>query len=143
MIPGKLFLDTGSLVARELTRDQYHKKAVDGWGSIRQSNCLLYCSEHVLDEATTLLSRRRSYAFASKCALNYIKSELIQWLPTTESDLENAIMFMRKYADQAVSFTDCISFVLMKRRGIKHIFSFDRHFEAAQSKDPRGKPRSI
>ena len=40
-------------------------------------------------------------------------------------------MFMRKYADQAVSFTDCESIVLMKRRGIKHIFGFDRHFEAA------------
>ena len=131
MIPAKLFLDTGSLVARELTRDQHHKKAVEGWNSIRQSSCELYCSEHVLDETTTLLSRRRSYAFASECGLNYIKSELIQWLPTTGSDLENSILFMRKYADQAVSFTDCVSFVLMKRRGIKHIFGFDRHFEAA------------
>ncbi len=131
MIPAKLFLDTGSLVARELTRDQYHKKVVEGWNAIRQSSCDLYCSEHVLDETATLLSRRRSYAFASECGLNFIKSELIQWLPTTGSDLENAIMRMRKYADQAVSFTDCVSVVLMKRRGIKHIFGFDRHFEAA------------
>ena len=27
-----------------------------------------------------------------------------------------------------VSFTDCISFVLMRKRQIKRVFAFDRHF---------------
>ncbi len=36
-----------------------------------------------------------------------------------------------KYADQRVSFTDCISFVLMRRHKIRQVFSFDRHFELA------------
>lgn len=28
-------------------------------------------------------------------------------------------------------FIDCISFVLMRSRRIKRVFSFDRHFDAA------------
>jgi uncharacterized protein len=37
----------------------------------------------------------------------------------------------RKYSDQRVSFTDCISFVLMKRERVKIAFTFDRHFSLA------------
>ena len=33
--------------------------------------------------------------------------------------------------DQAVSYTDCVSFVLMKREGLRNVFGFDGHFTAA------------
>ncbi len=36
-----------------------------------------------------------------------------------------------KLADQGPSFTDCVSFVLMKRRRLRRVFTFDRHFAAA------------
>ena len=32
-------------------------------------------------------------------------------------------------ADQEVSFTDCVSFALMREAGIRRAFSFDRHFD--------------
>ena len=37
---------------------------------------------------------------------------------------------MPKYADQRVTFTDCVSFAIMRRRRIRTAFTFDRHFEA-------------
>ena len=41
--------------------------------------------------------------------------------------------FLARYLrnDEHVSFTDCISIVLMKREKINRIFSFDRLFEFA------------
>lgn len=42
-----------------------------------------------------------------------------------------AVPLLEKYADQKVSFTDCVSFVLMRRQGIERAFSFDKHFPAA------------
>ncbi|MEX1044724.1 MAG: hypothetical protein WEC73_01230 [Chthoniobacterales bacterium] len=38
---------------------------------------------------------------------------------------------MRKFADQGVSFTDGMSFVLMRREGLWEVFGFDGHFTAA------------
>lgn len=38
---------------------------------------------------------------------------------------------LQKYADQGVSFTDCVSFVLMQKGDIRRVFSFDRHFRIA------------
>jgi uncharacterized protein len=38
---------------------------------------------------------------------------------------------MRKYADQGVSFTDCVSFAIMRRHKIRTAFTFDRHFKLA------------
>jgi len=37
---------------------------------------------------------------------------------------------MRKFADQGVSSTDCLSSVLMKRAGLKRVFGFGRHFDS-------------
>jgi len=134
MIPRKLFLDTGCIIARELTRDQFHEKASTGWSKLAESQCRLYCSEHVFDECMTLLGRRHSCAFASRCGAKYLDTQLINWLTSTEDDLRNALRLLKKYADQGVSYTDCISIVLMQREGIKQVFGFDHHFTAARLK---------
>ena len=38
---------------------------------------------------------------------------------------------MRKYADQNITFTDCVSFAIMTRHKIRTVFTFDRHFRVA------------
>ncbi len=46
-------------------------------------------------------------------------------------DEEKAVDVFAKFADQQVSFTDCISFVLMRRNRLERVFTFDRHFGSA------------
>ena len=36
-----------------------------------------------------------------------------------------------KYADQKISFTDCLSFIVMQQKNIQKVFTFDKHFEYA------------
>lgn len=55
----------------------------------------------------------------------------IHFLTAGKQDLAIAIALMKKFAEQAVSFTDCISFVLMKKEGLRDVFGFDRHFASA------------
>jgi predicted nucleic acid-binding protein len=54
--------------------------------------------------------------------------ELAQILEIEPEDRTIAIGLVDQYLDQKLSYTDAISVALMKRLGLRQIFSFDRHF---------------
>lgn len=124
-----LFVDTGAFVAKEIAGDQFHQTARNGWHEVEIKGLRLVSSEHVFDESTTMIARRSNYAFASEWGKDALASG-IEWLRGDEGDWSKALVLMRKFADQGVSFTDCLSAVLMKRAGLKRVFGFDRHFAA-------------
>lgn len=126
-----IFIDTGALLARYLRRDQHHQSAVSVWERLGSTNENSVTSNFVLNEAFTLMSRRAGYGFAVQRAKTIYASQALTILRPDREDEIKALQFFGKYADQQVSFTDCISFVLMKRERIKCVFSFDRHFEFA------------
>ncbi len=121
-----VFVDTGAFLARYDAADTMHPRAVSAWRSL--SGTELFTSTHVLAETWTLLARRAGYAFAAERAQNVYGSLALEILYGTREDEIEAVQWFRKYADQRVSFTDCLSFVLMKRRRIRTAFTFDRHF---------------
>ncbi len=125
-----IFIDTGAFLAKEIAPDQFHRQAVEFWEHLAGESPILYSSEHVLDETATLLARRTSYSFATEWGADVLNAG-IRFLPTLGNDLQEAFRLMKKFADQAVTLTDCISFVLMKKEGIRDAFGFDRHFTAA------------
>ena len=88
-------------------------------------------SNFVLDETFTLLGRRAGYSFAAQRARNIYVSESLDILRPSREDEMKAISFFEKYSDHSLSFTDCVSFVLMKIKKIKRVFTFDHHFQLA------------
>ncbi|MBT8365801.1 MAG: PIN domain-containing protein [Deltaproteobacteria bacterium] len=126
-----IFIDTGAFLARYLRKDQHHRSAVAVWEKLgsKRENCVT--SNFILDETFTLLRRRAGYRFAVQRAKNIYASQAFTICRPDKEDEIKALQFFSKYADQHVSFTDCISFVLMKREKINRVFSFDRHFELA------------
>lgn len=85
----------------------------------------------MINETLTLLARRASYAFAAERARNIFHSMDLQiFRPGPAEELEAAEL-LEKYADQKISFADCLSFALMRQAKIKRAFTFDRHFERA------------
>jgi predicted nucleic acid-binding protein len=126
-----LFVDTGALVARVLPRDQYHEASRRGWESLENVEARLYSSEHVLDEAVSLLIRQAGSEYAARWARDHLASEEIVWVNTTREDWHEALRWLEKFSDQKLSFTDCLSFSLMRREGIESVFGFDHHFALA------------
>lgn len=124
-----VFVDTGAFLARWLPRDANHRKAAAVWSRIAGRR--LFTSNHVVDETVTLLARRASYAFAREKAESIFASNALEILYSTRVNELEALTVFGKYADQEVSFTDCLSFVLMKSQRIGTAFTFDRHFELA------------
>ena len=126
-----IFIDTGAFLARYIERDQYHDAATEHWRTLQSDRRQTFTSNFALDEMFTLLARRSTYQFAVERARNLFESTSLSILRPDENDELAALELFYKYADQGVSFTDCVSFVLMKKRNIKCAFSFDRHFTLA------------
>ncbi len=126
-----IFIDTGAFLGRYIDRDQYHLEALEGWRQIRGSASRCYTSNFVLDETFTYLARRTSYEFAAERARCLCSSEVLHILRPDGDDELRAVGYFEKFADQRVSFTDCVSFALMKKKRIRRVFSFDRHFALA------------
>ena len=126
-----IFIDTGAFVARYIQRDQYHQDAVKGWRLLEERRLRCVTSPLILSEAITLLARRGGYAFAAQRGRALFSSEALTILRASQEDEAAALDVMEKFADQAVSFTDGVSFVLMRTHHLQEVFSFDRHFERA------------
>jgi predicted nucleic acid-binding protein len=126
-----IFIDTGAFVARYVARDQHHRNAQSACTKLSTRKWKCYTSNFVLDETFTLLARRSSYSFAADRARAIMTSNLLTILRPSHEDELKALAYFEKLADQRVSFTDCVSFVLMKAHRIERAFTFDRHFRAA------------
>jgi len=125
------FIDTGAFLARYVERDQNHDAATKQWQTLRNDRRRCFISNFVLDETITLLARRSTYQFAAERVRNLFESTSLTILRPNRNDEFVAPELFEKYADQSVSYTDCVSFALMERENIKRAFSFDRHFRIA------------
>jgi predicted nucleic acid-binding protein len=124
-----IFVDTGAFIARYFKRDQHHAEAIPIWERIERKKDWLCTSNFVLDELATHLARNSNYLFAAQKIQALYDSKAFDILRPSDEHERLAIRLFAKYADQEVSFTDCVSLVLMKAHGIHRAFAFDRHFD--------------
>lgn len=126
-----IFIDTGAFLARYLAADQHHEQARMGWQKLVQDKERCATSNLILDETCTLLARRAGCSFAAERARNILGSQALSILRPSEKHESEALRYFEKFADQEASFTDCVSFALMREAKIRKAFSFDRHFAQA------------
>ena len=127
-----LFIDTSYLIAVENADDQYHKAASKHWRDLLKSSPRPFViSSYVLVEVVTLLNNRRLHSKAVELGNNLLSSRLFNVVHVDEELFHEAWNYFQKYKDKTYSFTDCVSFVLMKRLGISEGLTFDKHFEQA------------
>ncbi|MCD4749556.1 MAG: PIN domain-containing protein [Thermoanaerobaculales bacterium] len=126
-----IFIDTGAFVARYVARDQYHSTAVNAWQELAAGSQRCFTTNHVLDETLTLLGRRGGNQFAAERARALFASHELTIIRTDRDDELRAVGLFEQFADQPFSFTDCLSFSVMKHSGISRAFTFDNHFRVA------------
>ncbi|MCI5131731.1 MAG: PIN domain-containing protein [Candidatus Electrothrix sp. EH2] len=126
----KYFLDTSYLIAITHKRDQYHEKAAAVSKTLEKPVRLVTTSAVLMEFGNMLSSvRLRSKAF------NYIRllknDVYTQVVPVSEQLFESGLTMFGKYHDKEWGLVDCISFLVMKERGITRALSSDVHFEQA------------
>ena len=126
-----IFIDTGAFLARYIQADQFHKKANALWAKIEKKEMKCYTSNFVLNELATLLFRRTGADFAEIRMMNIYSSTRIEILRPIKEEEMTAINLMKKYSEHEISYTDCISFCLMKKNKLNTAFTFDEHFSYA------------
>ncbi len=126
-----IFVDTGAFLGRYLPADQHHAQALQGWRRVQMERIPFITSNLVLSETLTLLGRFAGYRFAAETGRLIYASPAGASVRAEKDDERQAVELLEKYADQKISFCDCVSFVLMRKRGVREVFGFDRHFETA------------
>lgn len=71
---------------------------------------------------------RIGYESALQFGLRLLSETTAPIIRVTPADEEKAWAIFRQYPDKRFSFTDCTSFAIMKRLGIRTAFAFDEDF---------------
>lgn len=124
-----LFLDTSFIVALEDEDDQNHHTASLVWHKFKKHPKKLITSTFIFDETATVLRRRVSFKKASEVGKKLLKSSLAEIVHVSADDFENAWTLFLKYDDKKLSFTDCVSFAIMRKLSIRNALTFDKHFQ--------------
>lgn len=124
-----IFVDTGAWVALADKDDKRHAEAVSIFPSLLKTCRELVTSNLVVAESYILILKGLGHNAAVSFLEKINSSPRIVRLCST-SDMETeAEKILRKYQDQDFSYTDAVSFEMMKRQKIMKAFSFDKHFQ--------------
>lgn len=138
----KYFVDTSAFYALEDADDRHHQEAHSIQDRFRFERPMLFTTHHVLDECVTLIGARLEPRHAVRFADRLLTSRVVRIIRTDEQTEQAALHVYERLADPRLSFTDCVSFTVMRALGITTAFAFDRHFQRAGFELLRSETRS-
>jgi len=127
----RAFVDTSFFKALIHDQDEFHSKSLSIWDNLKSEKASLVTTNYILDETFTLIRVR--------CGLKILQdfrdyltagSEYLKVIRVTVNDEGAAWEFFTKDWS-GLSYTDGVSFAVMKRLGISLVATFDNHFQKA------------
>lgn len=126
----KLFVDTSAFIALENSSDRHHGSAGDFYRTLKGVDRLI-TSNYVVDETAT----RLRFTIGWKGALAFLEtlflSRLFRLVYVDEELEQEAVRVFKRFHDQKLSFTDCVSIAVVRRDKLDGVFGFDDDFPAA------------
>lgn len=121
----RLFVDTGAWFALVNRADPDHSAVADLLDAFRGR---LVTSSYVLDETITLCLARLGHDVAVAAGETLLDPDVVDLFRISASDERASWELFRSRPDETYSFTDCTSFVLMRRLAIPRAAAVDGHF---------------
>lgn len=126
----QVFVDTSMFFALVNEKDQFHESALSIWQNLEKIGVVLITSNYILDETFTLIRLRRGLETVDQFRQRLPNQYEVKIARVTVSDEAQAWdFFLNDW--KKLSFTDCVSFALMKRLKIVRAAAFDKHFKKA------------
>jgi predicted nucleic acid-binding protein len=125
------FVDTSGFYALLVGKDDMHDKAARILSDAQRRGRLFVTTDYVLDETITLLCARGHQRLVEPFLQSTLRSEAcsVEW--TDPEVFSQSATFLIKHIDQGWSFTDCVSFRIMRSRRLRDALTKDVHFEKA------------
>lgn len=132
-----LFIDTGGFFAAFKTNDPDHVHAAASLADATARRLRLFTSSFALAETHALFLSRRGRRAALEFVQRLVRSTIAIERVTSDDEVE-AIAILSRYSDKDFSYTDAVSFAVMRRFGVDVALAFDRHFVQFGFQQARG-----
>ena len=123
----RIFVDTSALYALLDRDDNNHLRAKRGWADILNLGHTLVTSNYVLVESFALLQNRLGMGAVRGFQEDILPLINIEFV--TPAIHQSGVAALLSASRRSLSFTDCVSFEIMRTTGIKTVFAFDPHFK--------------
>jgi uncharacterized protein len=124
----ELFVDASAWIALTETDDKHHKEAQKAFTRAVQDYDKLVTTNLVVAETHAILRRDLGHSSSMQFLDGTRKSLRLNYVYANEELEGKAVEILRKYRDHAFSYTDAVSFAVMKQGGITDVFAYDEHF---------------
>ena len=120
----RVFVDTSCWFAAAFADDPDHERV----RTTLTGGDRLITSNFVLDETITICAGKLGHRVAASVGGLLLDTDEVDLVRLTAADELAAWKLFIERPDKSYSFTDCTSFVLMRRLGIDVAFALDDHF---------------
>ncbi len=121
-----VFVDTSALLALMNGGDESHARALATWDRLASASQALITSNYVLVETFALVQSRLGLQAARALQEDVLPGLRVVWIDAEVHAA--AVTAVLATGRRGVSLVDCSSFEVMRRRGLRQAFHFDRHF---------------
>ena len=129
MTGGKaLLVDSGAWYALADRSDRHHRQAIEFYRQSFKDFQQLITTNLIIAETYTLIRKGLGHAPGVNFLNNLSASPRVMKIFSDPEIEENAQEIIRRYKDQDFSYTDAVSFALMRQKNITQAFAFDQHF---------------
>lgn len=131
MAAPEILIDTAGFLSLWDAADEHHRRAVQLQTELIRKGRQFLTTDYIVDETVTLLLVRHSHAAAADFLATVMASEAlqVQWIDSDR--FRGAATLFARHNDKRWSFTDCVSFALMRELKLMDCFTTDHHFRQA------------
>lgn len=123
-----VFADAFYFIARLNRRDQYHERVLQ---FSRDFRAQLLTSDWVLMEVADALAKSECRERVREFIHYLRQTATCEIVPASREWLDQALDLYHQHADKEWTLTDCVSFVIMRKRDVIEALTGDQHFEQA------------
>jgi predicted nucleic acid-binding protein len=121
------FIDTSFFIALLTKEDRFHARADQAWKSLVESDAPLLCSNYTLLETFSLIQNRLGLEAVADFQRDVVPLLDVEWVDENSHEAGLAAVLAAKRRN--LSLVDCVSFEVMRRKGVKNVHAFDKHFQ--------------